>query len=192
MSLKIIGCWRKGKTKWVLKETTATLPLSRRCLKSTDSQGNVFSSKASFIIRKSTALTHNTLSVIKRFLYYLWKINRPFRLENRSLIKIDKNRKKRDWLGIVEVQFQKLNLCHTLGFLPEHVPVARFWLPEFLWTTVTKGTFKHVRFWERDSTQNRTSAHSKQKKKTVVIVKHNETLPQLPTRWAPFCLENNF
>lgn len=118
MSLKIIGCWRKGgKTKWVLKETSATLPLSRRCLKSTDSQGNVFSSKASFIIRKSTALTHNTLSVIKRFLYYLWKINRPFRLENRSLIKIDKNRKKRDWLGIAEVQFQKLNLCHTLGFL---------------------------------------------------------------------------
>lgn len=191
MLLKIIGCWRKGKTKWVLKETTATLPLSRRCLKSTDSQGNVFSSKASFIIRKTTTLTQNTLSVIKRFLYYLWKINRPFRLKNRSLIMIDKTRKKRYWLGIAEVQFQKLNLCHTLGFLSTFLSPV-FWLPEFLSTTVTTGTFKHVWFWERDSTRNRMSAHSKQKKKTVVIVKHNETLPQLPTRWAPFCLENNF
>lgn len=191
MSLKIIGCWRKGKTKWVLKETTATLPLSRRCLKSTDSQGNVFSSKASFIIRKSTALTHNTLSVIKRFLYYLWKINRPFRLENRSLIKIDKNRKKRDWLGIAEVQFQKLNLCHTLGFLSTFLSPA-FGFQSFYGPQLQK---VHSNMYDSENvTRHRTVRLliANRKKETVVIVKHNETLPQLPTRWAPFCLENNF
>jgi len=188
MSLKIIGCWRKGKPSESWKKRPLFTAFSSM---SKDSQGNVFSSKASFIIRKSTTHTQSTLSVIERLLYYLWKINRPFRLKNRSLIKIDKNRKKRYWLGIAEVQFRKLNLCHTLGFLRTFLSPAfgfqGFFGPQLLqehWYTYDSenvtwhGTLRLL--------------IANRKKKEVVIVKHNETLPQLPTRWAPFCLENNF